>query len=79
MQRLTGGLVTNALLTRDQVRLLARDNVVAPGARGLADLGIDPTAMDAMLETYLYAYRPHGQFDAITDIGEDLASLPART
>ena len=37
------------------------------GARGLADLGVTPTAMDAILETYLYAYRPHGQFDAITD------------
>ena len=38
---LTRGLVTNGVLTRDQVRLLSRDNVVAPGARGLADLGID--------------------------------------
>ena len=50
------------------MRLLAHDNVVAPGARGLADLGIAPTAMEAVLESYLYAYRPHGQFDAITDI-----------
>ena len=64
-----------AILTRDQVRLLSRDNVVAPGARGLADLGVDPTAMDAILETYLYAYRPHGQFDAITDTREEPAGL----
>ena len=33
---------------------------------GLPELGIRPTAMDAVLESYLYAYRPHGQYDAIT-------------
>ena len=70
--RLTGGLVGNAILTGDQVRLLAHDNVVSPGARGLADLGVTPTAMDAILETYLYAYRPHGQFDAMTDSAKNL-------
>ena len=70
--RLTRGLVTNGILSRDQVRLLSRDTVVAPGARGLADLGVTATAMDAILETYLYAYRPHGQFDAITDSAKNL-------
>lgn len=70
--RLTGGMVGNAILTRDQVRLLAHDNVVSPGARGLAELGVTPTAMDAILETYLYAYRPHGQFDAMTDSAKNL-------
>ena len=49
-------------ITRDQVLLLARDNVVAEGAKGLADLGIQPTAMEAVLESYLYPYRPGGQF-----------------
>jgi NADH dehydrogenase len=70
--RLTGGLVENKLLTGDQVRLLAHDNVVSPRARGLADLSVAPTAMDAILETYLYVYRPHGQFDAITDSAKNL-------
>jgi NADH dehydrogenase len=65
-QRLTFGLFTNTILTSDQVRQLAHDNVVAPGARGLEALGIKPTAMDAVLESYLYSYRAHGQFDAIT-------------
>lgn len=65
MQRASFGLFTNRLLTVDQVRLLARDNVVSPGARGFAELGIAPTAMDPILETYLYSYRPHGQFTAI--------------
>ncbi len=64
--RLSGGLVANNLLTQDQVRLLAHDNVVHAGAPGFAQLGIRPTAMDAVLESYLYAYRPHGQYDAMT-------------
>jgi NADH dehydrogenase len=70
--RLTRGVVGNGILTGDQVRLLAHDNVVSPQARGLTDLGVEPTAMDAVLETYLYAYRPHGQFDAITDSAKNL-------
>jgi NADH dehydrogenase len=70
--RLTRGLIGNGILTRDQVRLLAYDNVVTPQARGLRDLGVEPTAMDAILETYLYVYRPLGQFDAITDSARNL-------
>jgi uncharacterized protein YbjT (DUF2867 family) len=53
-------------LTRDQVLLLARDNVVAEGAKGLADLAVRPTAMETVLESYLYAYRPYGQYARIT-------------
>jgi NADH dehydrogenase len=64
VQRATLGAVTNRILTRDQVLLLERDNVVAEGARGFADLGMQPTPMAAVLESYLYAYRPHGQFTA---------------
>lgn len=45
-------------LTRDQLKLLGRDNVVAPEALTLADLGITPTAMEAVLPTYLARYRP---------------------
>ena len=70
--RLTRGLVGNGILTRDQVRLLAHDNVVLAARPRPADLGVEPTAMDAILETYLYAYRPHGQFDAITDSAKNL-------
>jgi NADH dehydrogenase len=46
------------LLTRDQVRLLEKDNVVSPGAAGLEELGIAPTAAEAILPTYLGRYRP---------------------
>lgn len=70
--RLTGGTIANGILTRDQVRLLAHDNVVSPNARGLEALGVTPTAMEAVLDGYLYAYRPHGQFDAITASARNL-------
>jgi uncharacterized protein YbjT (DUF2867 family) len=50
-------------ITQDQVKMLARDNVVSDGAKTLADLGIGATAMDAILPTYLYTYRVHGQYD----------------
>jgi uncharacterized protein YbjT (DUF2867 family) len=72
LSAMTFGLWTNGLLTRDQVRQLGRDNVVSEGARGFAELGIEPTAMDAILEGYLYSYRPHGQFDAITASADNL-------
>jgi NADH dehydrogenase len=73
-QRLSFGLFTNTLITRDQVKLLGRDNVVAPGARGLADLGIAPTAMEAVLPEYLYSYRPNGQFNTIQESAARLRS-----
>jgi uncharacterized protein YbjT (DUF2867 family) len=50
-------------LTTDQVALLkAGDNVVAPGAKGLSDLGILPTAVEAVVPSYLYRYRKGGQY-----------------
>ena len=49
-------------LTRDQVTLLEVDNVVAPNAAGLADLGITPTAAEIILPTYLDRFRPHGYY-----------------
>lgn len=54
-------------LTRDQVKLLRRDNVVAPGARTLADLGIEPTAAEGVIEAYLVPYRPHGQYERLEE------------
>ena len=40
-------------VSRDQVRLMRHDNVVGPGQPGLPDLGIAPTALEAILPTYL--------------------------
>ena len=54
-------------LTRDQVRLLAQDNVVSPGARGFEALGLEPETPEAIIESYLYAYRPYGQYATLTE------------
>ncbi len=50
-------------LTRDQVRMLRRDNVVTEGALTLADLGVVATAAEVILPSYLDRYRPRGRFD----------------
>lgn len=65
VQKLTFGLVENSCLTRDQLRSLRSDNVVAEGVRGLADLGIAPTAVDTVIPEYLWRFRPAGQYAAI--------------
>ncbi|MGF6229710.1 uncharacterized protein YbjT (DUF2867 family) [Inquilinus ginsengisoli] len=49
-------------LTPDQVLQLKIDNVVAPGAKTLADLGIQPTPAELILPSYLDRYRPGGRF-----------------
>lgn len=49
-------------LTKDQVVLLESDNVVAPGARGLADLGVEPSGLEAIAPSYLWRYRDGGQY-----------------
>lgn len=49
-------------LTRDQVELLKRDNVVAADAEGLAAFGIRPHSLEVILPTYLDRYRPGGRF-----------------
>jgi NADH dehydrogenase len=72
LQAVTLGLFTNGLITRDQVRNLARDNVVSHGARGLADLDIAPTPIEAVLPEYLWRYRPSGQYAAIKDSAKNL-------
>ncbi len=54
------GLLPFPPLTRDQVLLLERDNVVSTGAPGLADLGVAPTPAEAVLESYLSRYRRAG-------------------
>lgn len=48
------------LLTRDQLLMLQRDNVVAAGAPSLADLGIVPTPMDLVVPDYLRRFRLGG-------------------
>jgi uncharacterized protein YbjT (DUF2867 family) len=47
-------------LTPDQLLLLSNDNVVSPGALGLADLGVSPTPVELVVPAYLSRYQPGG-------------------
>ena len=69
--KLTFGIAP-VLVTRDQVKNLAIDNVVADDAKGFADLGIEPVAMGAILPDYLWRFRPTGQYDAIKESAKNL-------
>ncbi|WP_316861119.1 complex I NDUFA9 subunit family protein [uncultured Cohaesibacter sp.] len=55
------------VLTQDQVKLLKSDNVVSEQAtkegRDFAGIGINPTAIEAILPSYLWRYRDGGQYD----------------
>lgn len=55
-------LIPGGPITRDQLKMLARDNVVAADAQGFADLGIAPTPMAAVADAWLVQYRRHGRF-----------------
>lgn len=55
-------LLPNPILTMDQVKLLKKDNVVAPTAAGLADLGITPTSVEAVIPSYLWRFRAKGEY-----------------
>jgi uncharacterized protein YbjT (DUF2867 family) len=50
-------------ITADQVELMCHDNVVRPGANSLATLGIEPTAAEAILPTYLDRFRQGGRYN----------------
>ena len=72
LEIVTLGLVKNGMITRDQVKNLARDNVVAQDAQGFDVLGIEPTAMVSVLPEYLWRFRPSGQYDAIKESASNL-------
>jgi NADH dehydrogenase len=68
LDKLTLGLLPDDfVITRDQVTLLERDNVVSEEAkaegRTLEGLGIAPTALEAIVPSYLVRFRKTGQFD----------------
>lgn len=72
VQMLTGGLFTNSILSRDQLLLLTSDNIVSPEAKGLKDLGIEPVAAEAVIDEYLWRFRPSGQFNAASQSAKNL-------
>jgi uncharacterized protein YbjT (DUF2867 family) len=49
-------------ITADQVILLKSDNAASGAYPGLAELGITPTTLEAVLPSYLYRYRKGGQY-----------------
>ncbi|PZX11851.1 NADH dehydrogenase [Palleronia aestuarii] len=71
LSRATGGLIA-APLTRDQVENLARDNVVGEGVKTFDDLGIAPTATEAVLPDYLWRFRTSGQYASIKESARNL-------
>lgn len=62
-------LLPSPLLTVDEVVRLGHDTIVSDAARRqkrtLSGLGVTPTAMEAILPTYLWRFRKHGQFDRV--------------
>ena len=60
LQVAIGRFLPNPPLTQDQLLMLQRDNVVAAGALGLADLGIAPKALEAVVPGYLQRFRSGG-------------------
>jgi NADH dehydrogenase len=52
----------NPPLTSDQVESLRTDNVADHGLPGLAEAGVIPTAVEAVVPSYLYRYRKGGQY-----------------
>jgi NADH dehydrogenase len=72
VQVLTLGLFHNNTLTADQIVNLQKDNVVSGDHKGFADLGITPLAPEAILPSYLWRFRPSGQYAAIKDSAKNL-------
>ena len=60
LQARLGDMLPGAPLTRDQLLMLERDNVVPPQAEGLAELGLQPTPLEAVVPGYLRRFRPGG-------------------
>ena len=64
------GLFPKPLLTKDQVILLQQDNVVSDAAkaekRTLEGIGIQPQTVEAILPSYLWRFRAHGQYSSPT-------------
>jgi uncharacterized protein YbjT (DUF2867 family) len=64
-----GQHLPGAPITLDQVRMLRFDNVVSADAkrdkRTLEGLGVEPTALEIVLPTYLGRFRERGQFTQV--------------
>jgi NADH dehydrogenase len=61
LQARLGELLPTPPLTRDQLILLSKDNVVSPNTLGFQALGIEPKAVEAIVPSYLSRFRAGGQ------------------
>ena len=62
------GFLPGAPITWDQWQSLQSDNVMPDGAKGFADLGIQPRPLAAVAENWLVQYRTLGRF--ASQVGE---------
>ncbi|MGV6840138.1 MAG: complex I NDUFA9 subunit family protein [Planktomarina sp.] len=60
------------MITRDQVRSLSEDNIVTGEKPGFDALGIVPQSMGAILPSYLWPFRPSGQYAGIKNSAKNL-------
>ena len=79
----TFGLFPKLLTTtRDQVDLLASDNVVSAEAeaegRVLSALGVQPQAAEAIILSYLVRFRRTGQYEVLRSDVKALGAPPLR-
>ena len=58
------GWAPGAPITRDQYRMLLKDTVVAPDAKGIDAFGIRPAPMAALVPAWLTQYRRQGRFSS---------------
>ncbi len=68
---ITGGLAPQPI-TVDQVKSLREDNVVGDGVKSFDDFGIQPSAMEAILPSYLWQFRPSGQYAELKESARNL-------
>jgi NADH dehydrogenase len=73
LNAVTLGLVKGPV-TLDQARSLASDNIVTGKVGTFAELGIQPTALEAVLPEYLWRFRPSGQYEVMTESAKRLRS-----
>ncbi|MDP4604673.1 MAG: complex I NDUFA9 subunit family protein, partial [Erythrobacter sp.] len=60
-------------MSTDQWTLLKPGSTVAPGARGFAELGIEPKPLGLFLDKWMMRYRKHGRFGLSNDRSKDRA------
>ncbi|HEX2804244.1 MAG TPA: complex I NDUFA9 subunit family protein [Sphingomicrobium sp.] len=58
------GFLPGAPLTRDQWKMLQRDNLPARKAKGMEAFGIEPTALESVAPEWLQRYRQGGRWSA---------------